>query len=329
VFLEVCLSESKSAENNTLQNFNIDRDTVENCTIERLYRQVSGRFKAAKILTAELDARLLICNACELTAEAFIACPERLVPLSQRSHVEGFVTRRLNGEPVSRILGVREFWSMPFQLSASTLDPRADTETLIEHCIELAREKGWLDEPLHILDLGTGTGCILLSLLSEFPKAVGVGTDLSYPALNMARKNAQYLGYSARTSFIAGHWLEPLSGEFDIVVSNPPYICHGDIALLSAEVAIYDPHGALDGGEDGLDAYRHIMPRLPHILKPGGFVVFEIGEGQKDSVQALIKSAKLDLFTEKFTFKKDLCGIVRSVAALWLDGYAHKTCENK
>ncbi len=282
--------------------------------VKGLFQVLSRRFRDAGLATPELDARLLINRACKLTSEAFVLFSEQIVANNELILIEAFAKRRLDGEPVSRILGEREFWSLPFLLSPATLDPRADTETLVTHVLSVLPAQECKDKPLRILDLGTGTGCILLSLLSEYPRASGIGTDLSVAALDMARKNAQRLGFSNRVSFVAGNWLEPISGSFDIIISNPPYIRRDEIKALAPQVAKYDPHLALDGGDDGLLAYRSFIPELPRVLAPAGLVFLEIGDGQQNIVAKLLKLANFDSSFEKFTFKQDLCGKVRSVA---------------
>jgi len=181
-------------------------------------------------------------------------------------------------------MGVRQFYGRSFRIDGSTLDPRPDTETLIEAALTLVDR--WA--PLRLLDLGTGSGCILITLLAELRKATGVGVDLSLPALECALANAKTLGIAERADFLASDWLEAVSGTFDLVVANPPYLSQADMAGLAREVRDHDPIGALDGGPDGLSAYRRIAPKLRKVLRPGGIALFEIGPSQADAVSTLL-----------------------------------------
>lgn len=205
--------------------------------------------------------------------------------------LDAYAARRLAGEPVWRILGEREFWGLPFRLSPATLEPRPDSETLVEAA--LAALKHRRDEPLAILDLGTGTGCLLIALLSEFRAAQGVGVDLSEDACTTARGNAALNGVADRIVIRQGEWTRGLSRRFDLVVSNPPYIPTGEIATLSPAVRDHDPLLALDGGDDGLACYRALAAALPDALAPGGLAVLEIGAGQGPDVVTLMQAAGL------------------------------------
>jgi release factor glutamine methyltransferase len=208
-----------------------------------------------------------------------------------RDKLDAYAARRLAGEPVWRILGEREFWGLPFRLSPATLEPRPDSETLVEAA--LAALKHRRDEPLAILDLGTGTGCLLIALLSEFRAAHGIGVDLSEDACAMARGNAALNGVAQRAVIQQGEWTRGLSERFDLIVSNPPYIPTAVIATLSAAVREHDPPLALDGGGDGLACYRALAASLPDALAPGGVAVLEIGAGQGPDVTALMSAAGL------------------------------------
>lgn len=238
--------------------------------------------------TAGLDARLLI--------EGSLATenpePDMVLPCEAMARLRVFVRRRLAGEPVWRILGEREFWSLRFQLSPATLEPRPDSETIVEAA--LAELKGRRNEPLSLLDLGTGTGCLLIALLSELPRAKGLGIDLSQEACSTAAGNAALNGVGDRATFQQGSWTEGLYGRFDLIVSNPPYIPSGEIAGLSVEVREHDPILALDGGSDGLAPYRIFARTLPTLLAPGGIIVFEIGAGQGPDVVALMRAGGLE-----------------------------------
>jgi release factor glutamine methyltransferase len=208
------------------------------------------------------------------------------------ARLDGFAGRREAGEPVWRILGEREFWGLPFRLSPATLEPRPDSETIVEAALkELA---GRNTEPLSLLDLGTGTGCLLIALLSELPNASGLGVDLSEEACRTATGNAALNGLAERASFRQGSWTDGLTGRFDLILSNPPYIPSGEIAGLAVEVREHDPLLALDGGEDGLGPYRIFARTLPPLLAPGGRIVFEIGAGQGPDVVALMQAGGLE-----------------------------------
>jgi release factor glutamine methyltransferase len=238
------------------------------------------------------------------------AAQRRLTP-DESARLEEFARRRLAGEPVARILGEKEFWGLPLQLSPATLVPRPDTETVVELALELVRAGGNLDRALRIADLGTGSGAILLALLSELPAAQGFGTDISQAALQTAAANAARAGLSDRATFIACDYASGLIGPFDLIVSNPPYIRTADIDGLAAEVRNHDPLAALDGGADGLDAYRALIPQAAGLLAPDAALVVEAGEGQSAQIQALMANAGL---MPVIAPKADLGGIPRAVA---------------
>lgn len=202
-----------------------------------------------------------------------------------------FVSRRLRGEPVSRILGHREFWGLSFALGPAVLDPRPETEGLVGSVLDAIRERR--DRPLAILDLGIGSGAILAALLRELPLARGIGVDRSLAACRIARRNLTSLEVGARAALICGDWTNSLRARFDIVVSNPPYIATADLAALERDVRDYDPKSALDGGEDGLEAYRALAPRLDDVLAPGGVAAFECGANQGASVATLMRDGGL------------------------------------
>lgn len=248
------------------------------------------RLKAAGIDTAVFEAKIIIED----------------VSLDNRDSV---VARRIAGEPLWRILGYRDFWKNRFYMSKDTLEPRPDTETLIESVLKFG------DTPKRILDLGTGTGCILLSLLGEYPDAVGVGVDLSAGALQAAQQNANRLGLENRVLFIQGNWLDSVKGEFDLIVSNPPYIPSAVILDLDENVKNFDPILALDGGNDGLDPYKKLLPNLKKHLVTGGRVVFEIGIGQVDDLRRLAESNDANLIR----VTTDLNGIERVVEIAYGD----------
>lgn len=280
----------------------------ESPTIAAVRRRLGKQFKDAAIDGAELEARLLLGHVTGLDLTGLITQGERVLTPDEAARLDGFVTRRLAGEPVARIIGSREFWSLPLSLSAETLVPRPDTETLVEKALELLAESN-IAAP-RILDIGTGSGAILLALLSELPQAFGVGTDISVAALTIARANAHSLGRAGRAGFVACDYAAALTGPFDLIVSNPPYIPSGDIAGLDIEVRRHDPRRALDGGPDGLDAYRRIIPESVPLLPPGGALVVEIGQGQEGEVATLMRAAGLVADEPP---RPDLAGIFRVV----------------
>jgi release factor glutamine methyltransferase len=280
-------------------------------TVEAARRALTARFKSGGNESAELDARLLVGAVFGLDLTGLITAAHRQLTTDEARRLEEFAQRRLNGEPVARILGHKEFWGLPLKLSPATLVPRPDTETVVELALEMLRAGGALNRPLRIADLGTGSGAILLALLSELPNAQGFATDISAAALQTAARNAADAGLSERTTFIACDYASGLSGPFDLIVSNPPYIRSADIAGLAAEVREYDPPAALDGGTDGFDAYRALIPQAAGLLAPGGALVVEAGRGQSGRIEALMVAEGL---TPAGTPKADLAGIQRAVA---------------
>jgi release factor glutamine methyltransferase len=279
-------------------------------TIDTARRALAARFKRANIDSAELDARILVGAALRLDLTGMIAAAARCLTGDQATRLEDFAKRRIAGEPVARIIGRKEFWGLPLLISPATLVPRPDTETVVEAALEILRTESNCDRPLRIGDLGTGSGAILLALLSELPNAFGVGTDISVAALRTARGNARRLRLASRAAFVTCDYAAALSGGFDLIVSNPPYIRSADIATLGIEVRDHDPRLALDGGIDGLDAYRLIVPEAARLLTPGGALVVEVGHDQSDDVVALMVAAGLMPGDPP---KTDLAGIRRAV----------------
>ena len=280
-------------------------------TVEAVRRALAAQFRSQAIESADLDARLLTGHALGLDLTGLITSAQRQLTENESAQLEAFVRRRLAGEPVARILGYREFWGLPLQLSSATLVPRPDTETVVELALELLRADDATNRPLRIADLGTGSGAILLALLSELPTATGFGTDISEQALQTAAANAKRVGLTPRATFIACDYAAGLSGRFDLMVSNPPYIRSADIPDLALEVRAYDPLAALDGGADGLDAYRALIPQAAGLLAPGAALVVEAGEGQSGPINTLMTIAGL---TPTGAPKADLAGISRAVA---------------
>ena len=282
-------------------------------TVETARRALTARFNSAGVESAEIDARMLIGHVLGLDLTGLITSAQRQLTTDEAARLEDFARRRLAGEPVARMIGEKEFWGLPLQLSPATLVPRPDTETVVELALELLRADGATGRPLRIADLGTGTGAILLALLHELPDAFGVGTDISLDALRTARRNATDLGLASRAAFVACNYAAALAGPFDLIVSNPPYIRSGDIAGLAPEVRDHDPLTALDGGTDGLDAYRALIPQAAGRLAPGGALVVEGGKGQSGPIEALMTAAGLSV---QNPVKADLAGIFRAIAGL-------------
>jgi release factor glutamine methyltransferase len=280
-------------------------------TLETARRVLTKRFEAAAVDSAELDARLLVGNATGLDLTGLITQAARQLSVAEAARVTDAANRRLAGEPVARILGRKEFWGIPLQLSSATLVPRPDTETVVEMALEMLRAVPMYSTRLKIADIGTGSGAILLALLSELPNAYGVGTDVSQTALATAKTNAVKLGFGERSAFVACDYASALSGPFDLIVSNPPYIRSADIVGLTAEVRDHDPRRALDGGADGLDAYRALVPQVGPLLALKGALVVEVGHDQSGQVEQLMTAAGL---IHDRPPKADLGGIPRAVA---------------
>lgn len=269
-------------------------------------------FEIAGIKTASLDARLLVQHATNLTHSGFIQHKDMVLTDAQSETLSNFVHRRLNREPISRILGHSEFWSLPFLISKDTLDPRPDTETLIEHTLEKIGSRK--NEPLRILDLGTGSGCILLSLLHELPFATGVGADINPGALEIAQKNASQLGLNERAKFQKSDWFSTIEGKFDYVLSNPPYIPESELDELMPEVRHFDPALALNGGETGLDPYKIIFDKAKEFLAPSSLLLLEFGQGQDAQLVEILNKSNLKPYIQNHDLKSDLAGTIRTLA---------------
>ena len=279
-------------------------------TVEAARRTLTSSLKSGGVTSAELDARLLVGDALGLDFTGLVAAARRRLSEEEAHRLEEFMQRRLAGEPVARIIGVKEFWGLPLQLSPATLVPRPDTETVVELALEIWRsEQG--GQPRSIVDIGTGSGAILLALLSEWRETTGIGTDISLMALQTARLNAGRLGFTPRAAFVACDYMAALSGVFDLIVSNPPYIRSVDIAELDRDVRAYDPLAALDGGADGLAAYRAIVPQAARLLAPGGTLIVEAGCGQSGPISQMMAASGL---TSVRPPKADLAGIPRAVS---------------
>ena len=277
-------------------------------TVGELVARAAERLQAAGIENSRGDARLLIAEVLACRREIVMAYPERTLRAEERRSAEALIARRAAREPVSRILGRREFWSLSFAVTTAVLDPRADSETLVAAVLEHAPAG---KAALRLLDLGTGSGCLLLALLSELPSARGLGTDISHAALMTARANANSLGLAERAAFLQASWCEAIGPGWDIIVSNPPYIAEAVISALDPEVRCHDPQAALDGGADGLAAYRALLPGAVRCLAPGGLLALEVGVGQAGAVSALLAGQGFG----KIDGKRDLAGVVRCLLA--------------
>lgn len=276
-------------------------------TVELARRSLAASFRNASLDTPDLDARVLAGHALGLDHTALVAASARALSESEAAQVEAFAARRIAGEPVARIVGAREFWGLPFAITPAVLVPRPETETLVELALSLVADR---TRAVRIADLGTGSGAIVLALLAELPNATGIGTDRSPDALAIARRNAASLGLGERAQFLVSDYASGLAGPFDLVVSNPPYIATAEIATLAREVRDHDPRLALDGGADGLAAYRAIAADARRLV-PGGQLAVEIGAGQQRAVESLLAEKNLAITA----VRHDLSGIPRAVAA--------------
>jgi release factor glutamine methyltransferase len=280
-------------------------------SVDEAQRILSKSFALAGIDSGMTDARALIGAALRLSRAQLLAQSDRLLEPREIAAIDALAARRMKREPVSRILGRKEFWSLMLDVTPDVLVPRPDTETLIEAALDYVVRGGLRLEPLRILDIGTGTGALMLALLQELPNARGVATDVSVAALHVARGNAERLKLASRCSFVACNLADGVQGRFDLIVSNPPYIARGAIASLDPEVRDFDPRLALDGGADGLDAYRAIAASVPPLLAPGGRLIMELGVGQAPPVTALFEAAKFIVLS----IRNDLGGIARALIA--------------
>lgn len=280
-------------------------------SIAEALRRTAQAFRTAGIETPEADARLLIGHALNADRARLLSDSERLLDEGETTAISALAARRLKREPVSRILGVKEFWSLPLRVSEAVLVPRPETETIVEAALDFIIRGGLRLERLRVLDIGTGSGALLLALLGELENATGTGTDISAEAIEVARANAERNGLSARCSFVVCDIAAGVTGPFDLIVSNPPYIAHDEIATLAPEVRDFDPALALDGGSDGLECYRAIAADAPRLLAPGGRLIVELGAGQEPPVRALFTKAGLTVGAAR----NDLAAIPRALSA--------------
>ncbi len=260
-------------------------------TLGALHREARRRLEEAGIENAALDARLLVQHLSGTTRADAIGEPGHVIDANAVATIEAALDRRLAHEPVHRILGWREFYGLKLTLSPETLEPRSDTETLVDLCLPFLKDAVAKKGSCRVLDLGTGTGALALALLSQIPQAMAVGTDISARALETAALNADMLGIGSRFSGLRSDWLDAVNGRFTLILSNPPYIPTLEVAGLGAEVREYDPFAALDGGTDGLDAYRAIAAGAAGHLDEGGHVAVETGFDQRRAVEEIFATA--------------------------------------
>ena len=266
--------------------------------------RAAKRLANAGVAAPRLDAALLLGAAMGMRREEVLLAGAQALGRVEASRYTALIARRAAREPVSRILGVREFWSLPLAIDAHVFDPRPESETVVEAGLALIPDRG---AAMAVLDLGAGSGALLLALLSELPRADGIGVDVSPGAVVLARANAAALGLGRRCRFIAGDWGSAIRGRFDLILANPPYVARADIARLGPEVR-HEPERALAGGADGLDGYRALLPDVARLLTHGGAAVVELGAGQGAAVTALCRAR--GLYVE--SVRRDLSGIARA-----------------
>lgn len=279
---------------------------VPHTTVGAALAEAAGILARAGVDSPRLDARLLAAHVLGIEPGVVALYPERPVSPAQGAAFADAVARRAAREPVSRIIGERGFWSLTLRVTPDTLDPRPDSETVVEAALAAATDR---EAPISVLDLGTGTGCLLLALLAELPRARGLGIDISPEAVAVARANAVAAGLGDRADFRQDNWGDDVTEKFDLIVSNPPYIADADIDALDPEVARFDPRVALAGGVDGLDAYRGLAARIVRLSQPGGLAFLEVGTGQAPHVGRIMEAEGLEFDG----VRPDLSGIGRCV----------------
>lgn len=269
-------------------------------------KEATSQLTAAGIETPDLDARRLCEGILGYTRSAQLLDADKRLTPDQSQRYKNAIARRAAGEPVGRILGERDFWGMTFVLSPATLEPRPDSETLIEAALQIFPDK---QAPLRILDLGTGTGCLLAALLSEYQSAHGTAVDQSIEALKTAQHNLERHNLVSRARFIKSDWLDAVEGQFDLIISNPPYIAHEEEARLSYEVRTFDPKAALFADDHGLADYKRIISKIKPFLPPHGRLILELGQGQEEAVKTY---AHQHFLTHRATVA-DLASIPRAI----------------
>ena len=282
-------------------------------TIAAARRAIATSLRVHGFDTPELDARLLVGHALGLDLTALSVAADRALTAADIRMIAAAAARRLAHEPVARILGTKEFWGLPLRITPAVLVPRPDTETVVEAALATIDRSGSRTRALRVADLGVGSGALLLALLSELPNASGVGTDRSISAIEVARANAVRLALSSRSTFVACDYGAALDGGYDLVVSNPPYIPTNHIARLAPDVREFEPLPALDGGKDGLEAYRVIAADAVRLLAPGCALVLELGIGQSDMVAGLLAAGGLMV---ESPVRPDLAGAPRAICAI-------------
>jgi release factor glutamine methyltransferase len=280
--------------------------SVQSATVGDALGVVAKRLAAAGIAESRREARLLVALALGVEPGVVLGYPERPIDAAAQARLAALTARRAAREPYARLAGRRQFWSLDLEISPDTLDPRPDSETLVEAALALLPDRAM---PLRILDFGTGSGCLLLALLSELPNAVGIGIDILPGAIAIARRNAAALGVAERALFAVGSWGETIFWQADVIVANPPYIPSSEIETLAPEVAHHEPRCALDGGADGLAAYRQLAGATRDLLAPGGIALFEVGAGRHRAAAMLLSQSGLGLRSVKY----DLSGVIRCI----------------
>jgi release factor glutamine methyltransferase len=283
--------------------------TLAGLSVELARRRLARDFGEQNIEAPALDARIIVGHVLGLDHTALMAQSGRVLKPAEADAIAALAARRHAHEPIARMLGYKEFWGLPFKLNSDTLLPRPETETVIEAVLAALDGERPSARVLRIVDLGTGSGALLLALLSELPNAFGVGTDISVTALGCAHDNAVALGLTARASFVACDYGAALNGPVDVLVSNPPYVAREEIADLQPEVRDYDPRLGLDGGPDGLDGYREVAAHARRLLAPSGVLAVELGRGQLGAVTAILAGAGL----ARPVSQHDLAGISRAL----------------
>ncbi len=279
------------------------RSTENPLTVKDALQGVRARLRAGGIDSADVEARLLVQRATGLARERQITQPDRLLTPEEGAQLEALVVRRLTREPLAYLLGEREFFGLSFAVSPAVLVPRPETELLIEEALAALPDR---EARLRLLDLGTGSGCLIVTALTLWQHALGVGVDRSAAAIAVAAANGRRHGVERRLLLVQGDWTDALQGPFDLVLANPPYVAEGEMAGLEPDVRDFEPRSALVAGADGLDDYRRILPALPGLLAPGGLALLELGAGQAEALALLGREQGLEV-----SFARDLAGVAR------------------